>query len=123
MFFNNAIDIDLCARQSKNYDKPIVSLSASDSKETTIETYFKKATIEDSNLIGNQSKKENIVDLTQESSVKIKNDHVDKTDLQFSNAKNYMTHYHVDQMQAVRQILEYRFGFNDGIMKASYALV
>ena len=33
-----------------------------------------------------------------------------------------MTHYHVDQMLAVRQILEYHFGFNDGLMKSSYTL-
>ena len=66
MFFNTSIDIGLCAGQSKNYDKPIVSVSASDSKETTIETYFKKETLEERNLIGNQSNKDNFVDLSQE---------------------------------------------------------
>ena len=76
----------------------------------------------ESNSIKSQIKKNNIVDLTQESSVKIKGDDVDITDIQLPKSKNYMIHYHVDQIQAVRQILEYHFGFNDGIMKTSYTL-
>jgi hypothetical protein len=49
-------------------------------------------------------------------------DDEDKTSIQFPMKKNYMTHYHVDQMLAVRHILEYHFGFDDGLIKSSFTL-
>ena len=61
MFSNYSIDIYLLTGQSKSDDKPIVSLSTSDSKETSISTYFKKTTSEDRKVSGDEIVKDNLL--------------------------------------------------------------
>ena len=87
MFSNYSKDIGLLTGQSKHDDKPIVSLSASDSKDTSISTFFNKTTSEVRKESGDEIEKENVVDLTQESRVKIKMDDEDKTSIQFPMKK------------------------------------
>ena len=76
---NYSIDLGLLTGQSKHDENPIISLSASDSKDASISTFFTKTTTEVMKESGDEREKKSVVDLTQESSMKITMDELDNT--------------------------------------------